>query len=132
MWNSVTVDGCASTNDTVLLFANGASGIQPDPPALTVAVEAVCRDLARQVVADAEGPLRALEGSLAHLDGLRARARWAREFGGAALAPGGERLRLKRARHPLLVMAERQGGRAVVPLDLEQSYEQACSDLWIV
>jgi glutamate N-acetyltransferase/amino-acid N-acetyltransferase len=55
VWNSVTVDGCSSTNDTVLLFANGASGTSPSQPALTEAVRAVCEDLARQVVADAEG-----------------------------------------------------------------------------
>jgi DNA mismatch repair protein MutS2 len=75
-------------------------------------------ELAR-AVADAADALRVLEGALAHLDGLRARARWAREFGGTAVTPGGERLRLRRARHPLLAMAERLGGRAVVPLDLE-------------
>jgi DNA mismatch repair protein MutS2 len=75
-------------------------------------------ELAR-AVADAGDALRALEGALAHLDGLRARARWAREFGGTAVTPGGARLRLRRARHPLLAMAERLGGRAVVPLDLE-------------
>ncbi len=75
-------------------------------------------ELARAVT-DAAVALRALEDSLAHLDGLRARARWAREFGGTAVTPGGGRLRLRRARHPLLAMAERLGGRAVVPLDLE-------------
>jgi DNA mismatch repair protein MutS2 len=75
-------------------------------------------ELARAVI-DAGDALRALEISLAHLDGLRARARWAREHGGTAVTPGGGRLRLRRARHPLLAMAERLGGRAVVPLDLE-------------
>ena len=78
----------------------------------------ILRELSRAVV-DAGEALRALEGALAHLDGLRARGRWAREFGGVALTPGGARLRLKQARHPLLRMAERDGGRAVVPLDLE-------------
>ncbi len=78
----------------------------------------ILRELARSV-ADAAGALRLLEGALAHLDGLRARARWAREFGGTAVTPGGDRLRLRRARHPLLAMAEREGGRTVVPLDLE-------------
>jgi glutamate N-acetyltransferase/amino-acid N-acetyltransferase len=55
VWNSVTVDGCSSTNDTVLLMANGASGVDASLPALTEAVHVVCEDLARQVVADAEG-----------------------------------------------------------------------------
>jgi DNA mismatch repair protein MutS2 len=78
----------------------------------------ILRELGR-AVAEAADPLRALEAALAHLDGLRARARWAREFGGAAVTPEGATLRLVRARHPLLAMAEREGGRTVVPLDLE-------------
>jgi DNA mismatch repair protein MutS2 len=75
-------------------------------------------ELARAVL-DAGEALRVLEQTLAHLDGLRARALWAREFGGTAVTPGGATLKLVRARHPLLAMAERAGGRAVVPLDLE-------------
>jgi DNA mismatch repair protein MutS2 len=78
----------------------------------------ILRELER-TVRDAGEPLRVLEETLAHLDGLRARGLWAREHGGTAIAPGGAALRLKRARHPLLAMAERLGGRAVVPLDLE-------------
>lgn len=48
-------DGCQSTNDTVLLMASGASGVRPDPIAFTEAVTSVCRDLAMQLLADAEG-----------------------------------------------------------------------------
>jgi glutamate N-acetyltransferase/amino-acid N-acetyltransferase len=44
-----------STNDTVVLMASGASGVAPDPRELTDAVTEVCADLARQLVADAEG-----------------------------------------------------------------------------
>ena len=51
----VDSDGCMSTNDTVLLLASGASGVEPDAAALEEAVTAVCADLARQLVADAEG-----------------------------------------------------------------------------
>ncbi|MFY1693342.1 bifunctional glutamate N-acetyltransferase/amino-acid acetyltransferase ArgJ [Plantactinospora sp. WMMB782] len=51
----VDSDGCLSTNDTVLLLASGASGIAPGQAELTAAVTAACRDLARQLVADAEG-----------------------------------------------------------------------------
>jgi glutamate N-acetyltransferase/amino-acid N-acetyltransferase len=47
--------GCMSTNDTVLLMASGASGTAPSPGELQAAVTAVCADLARQLVADAEG-----------------------------------------------------------------------------
>jgi glutamate N-acetyltransferase/amino-acid N-acetyltransferase len=48
-------DGCMSTNDTVLLMASGASGIEPTPEELTAAVTAACHDLAQQLLADAEG-----------------------------------------------------------------------------
>ena len=48
-------DGCQSTNDTVLLMASGASGVTPDTAAFTEALTQVCRDLALQLLADAEG-----------------------------------------------------------------------------
>ena len=49
------VDGSMSTNDTVLVLASGASGVPVDPEVFTAALTAVCRDLARQMQADAEG-----------------------------------------------------------------------------
>ena len=54
-FDRLDVDGSMSTNDTVLLLASGASGVVPDPDAFTAAVTEVCRDLARQMQADAEG-----------------------------------------------------------------------------
>jgi glutamate N-acetyltransferase/amino-acid N-acetyltransferase len=54
-FDRVDVDGCISTNDIVLLLASGAAGVRPDPAAFTAAVHDVCRDLALQMVADAEG-----------------------------------------------------------------------------
>jgi glutamate N-acetyltransferase/amino-acid N-acetyltransferase len=48
-------DGCMSTNDTVLLLASGAAGVRPPDDEFAAAVEAVCADLARQLIADAEG-----------------------------------------------------------------------------
>ena len=48
-------DGCQSTNDTVLLLASGASGTVPIPADFEAAVHAACADLARQLIADAEG-----------------------------------------------------------------------------
>ena len=48
-------DGCMSTNDTVILMANAASGIAPDLDAFTEALTGVCASLARQLLADAEG-----------------------------------------------------------------------------
>jgi glutamate N-acetyltransferase / amino-acid N-acetyltransferase len=54
-FDRVDSDGCMSTNDTVLLLASGASGIEPTHEELTAAVTAACHDLARQLIADAEG-----------------------------------------------------------------------------
>ncbi len=54
-FDRVDADGCMSTNDTVLLLASGASGIEPSQQELTAAVTAACADLAQQLVADAEG-----------------------------------------------------------------------------
>lgn len=48
-------DGCMSTNDTVIVMASGASGITPETAAFTAALTTLCQDLARQLIADAEG-----------------------------------------------------------------------------
>ncbi|MER2598355.1 MAG: bifunctional glutamate N-acetyltransferase/amino-acid acetyltransferase ArgJ [Caldilineales bacterium] len=53
-FNAITVDGDTSTNDTVLLLANGAAG-PVDTDAFAAALAAVCTDLAQQIVRDAEG-----------------------------------------------------------------------------
>ena len=54
-FDRVDSDGCMSTNDTVLLMASGASGVRPGHDELTEAVTQVCAELARRLVADAEG-----------------------------------------------------------------------------
>lgn len=60
-FNRVVVDNDRSTNDTVLLLANGAadapplSPAHPAWPAFTGALRDLCRDLARQIVMDGEG-----------------------------------------------------------------------------
>ncbi len=54
-FDRVDSDGCMSTNDTVLLLASGASGIIPEQGVFAEAVRAVCDDLARQLIGDAEG-----------------------------------------------------------------------------
>jgi glutamate N-acetyltransferase/amino-acid N-acetyltransferase len=51
----VDSDGCLSTNDTVLVMANGAAGVTPSEEELTEALTAACTDLAMQLLADAEG-----------------------------------------------------------------------------
>jgi glutamate N-acetyltransferase/amino-acid N-acetyltransferase len=54
-FDRIDSDGCMSTNDTVLLMASGASGVRPDTGEFAQSVYAVCADLARQLIADAEG-----------------------------------------------------------------------------
>jgi glutamate N-acetyltransferase / amino-acid N-acetyltransferase len=54
-FDRVDSDGCMSTNDTVILLASGASGVEPAPGQLEAALEQVSADLSRQLVADAEG-----------------------------------------------------------------------------
>ncbi|HJZ65333.1 MAG TPA: bifunctional glutamate N-acetyltransferase/amino-acid acetyltransferase ArgJ [Candidatus Acidoferrum sp.] len=66
-FNAVSVDGDTSTNDTLLVLANGAAGapaIAANTKAhrqFTAALEHVCGSLARQIVADGEGAQRVIE-----------------------------------------------------------------------
>ncbi|WEV45966.1 bifunctional ornithine acetyltransferase/N-acetylglutamate synthase [Bifidobacterium sp. ESL0690] len=54
-FNRIDVDGCMSTNDTVLLLASGASGVTPDDDEFAGLVHDACASLARQIVGDGEG-----------------------------------------------------------------------------
>jgi len=57
-YNALTVDGDMSTNDTVVLLANGASKIQPDRRERQLVGDAITRvmeSLARQIATDGEG-----------------------------------------------------------------------------
>jgi glutamate N-acetyltransferase / amino-acid N-acetyltransferase len=57
-FNAITVDGECSTNDTVVLLANGASGIErtaETDSAFAATLGTVCGELAKQIVADGEG-----------------------------------------------------------------------------
>jgi glutamate N-acetyltransferase/amino-acid N-acetyltransferase len=57
-YNCISVDGDTSTNDTMLVLANGASGIQPNQKESKKVEEAltqVMEDLAKQIVRDGEG-----------------------------------------------------------------------------
>ena len=53
-FNRISVDGHASTSDTVLLLANGAAG-PCDETAFAAALNEVCEELATDIVRDAEG-----------------------------------------------------------------------------
>lgn len=57
-FNAITVDGECSTNDSVLILANGASGVTIDAasyPVLVTALRSVCHDLALAIVRGGEG-----------------------------------------------------------------------------
>jgi glutamate N-acetyltransferase / amino-acid N-acetyltransferase len=57
-FNSISIDGDTSTNDTVLLLASGASGVRLDTrseEAFANALKLVCGSLAYQIVDDGEG-----------------------------------------------------------------------------
>jgi glutamate N-acetyltransferase/amino-acid N-acetyltransferase len=66
-FNSISVDGDTSTNDTLLVLANGAAGAPSIKSgsaahrAFTAALEDICRSLALQIVADGEGAQRVIE-----------------------------------------------------------------------
>jgi glutamate N-acetyltransferase/amino-acid N-acetyltransferase len=77
-FNRLSVDGCRSTNDTVLLFASGAAGAV-DPAALEAAVAEACASLARQMAGDAEGATKVVDvrvvGAASDADALLAARR---------------------------------------------------------
>lgn len=63
-FNRITVDGDMSTNDTVLLFANGASGVKLDErvlPLFQEALDHVTLTLAKMIVRDGEGATKLIE-----------------------------------------------------------------------
>ncbi len=68
-FNTLDVDGCTSTNDTVLLLASGLAG-PADPMALASAVAEACTSLAEQMAGDAEGATKVVRFTVtgAHSD----------------------------------------------------------------
>ena len=64
-FNMLTVDGDTSTNDSIFLLANGASGVEvkteEDKKALADLVLSICTDLARRVASDGEGASHLIE-----------------------------------------------------------------------
>jgi glutamate N-acetyltransferase/amino-acid N-acetyltransferase len=57
-YNRISVDGDTSTNDTLVVLANGASGVRPDPKEMSTFEESLTETLqsmARQIVRDGEG-----------------------------------------------------------------------------
>jgi len=64
-FNRISIDGDTSTNDTILLLANGASNISLTDTASQVkfgdALNHVCRELAQMIVRDGEGATKFVE-----------------------------------------------------------------------
>ena len=54
-YNRISVDGDTSTNDTVAVLANGASGVKPAPKVFEAALAGVLESLAQQIARDGEG-----------------------------------------------------------------------------
>jgi glutamate N-acetyltransferase / amino-acid N-acetyltransferase len=65
-FNCISVDGCMSTNDTVLVLANGAAGNKTisggrNLKDFSKALDSICLDLAKLVVLDAEGATKFIQ-----------------------------------------------------------------------
>ncbi len=66
-FNSITIDGCMSTNDTVIVLANGESGARSlarpseNFNKFCCALKEVCMELAKMIVLDAEGATKFIE-----------------------------------------------------------------------
>jgi glutamate N-acetyltransferase/amino-acid N-acetyltransferase len=64
-FNRITIDGDTSTNDTVILMANGASGARiesvADIATFQRLLDDLCLDLARQMVKDGEGVTKVVD-----------------------------------------------------------------------
>lgn len=54
-FNRISIDACGSTNDTVAVLASGTATTPPGLAAFQTALEAVCADLAWEIVRDGEG-----------------------------------------------------------------------------
>ncbi len=60
-FNRITIDGCTSTNDTVIAIASAASGINLGDEELAEGIIAICSSLASQIVFDAEGATKLIK-----------------------------------------------------------------------
>jgi glutamate N-acetyltransferase / amino-acid N-acetyltransferase len=70
-YNRISVDGDTSTNDTLALLANGASGVRPDPkemPKVEGAIAGVMESLAQAIARDGEGARKLVKTAIAGSD----------------------------------------------------------------
>jgi glutamate N-acetyltransferase/amino-acid N-acetyltransferase len=83
-FNRIVVDGCTSTNDTVLVLANGIAG-PPDLHEFGVGLAEVCGSLAMQMVRDAEGHTKVVTISVEEAASVAEAERAARKLAGSLL-----------------------------------------------
>ncbi len=87
-FNRISVDGDTSTNDMVVLLANGASAValQPeDHPVFREALTSLMTELARMVAADGEGASRLITVEVIGADSEEAAVKVARTVAGSSL-----------------------------------------------
>ncbi|CUU38470.1 MAG: bifunctional glutamate N-acetyltransferase/amino-acid acetyltransferase ArgJ [Armatimonadetes bacterium] len=117
-FNSITVDGDTSTNDSVIMLANGASGVrlsEASPGAFEEALYQVCEYLAKRIVRDGEGATKLFEVKVVGADSRESARKIARTIA--------ESLLVKTAIHggdPNWGRVIAAAGRAGVPIDVNQ------------
>jgi glutamate N-acetyltransferase/amino-acid N-acetyltransferase len=87
-YNRLSVDGDTSTNDTLLLLANGASGVRPDPKemgAMEEGIAGVLEELARSIARDGEGAKKLITILVSGASSEDAAARLARAIANSPL-----------------------------------------------
>jgi acetylglutamate kinase len=94
-FNTITVDGDMSTNDSVIALANGMSGTSiigaagPDFDRLRDALTALCGELARKIAADGEGATKLLVVELGGVPKRDMARELARAVAGSSLVKAG-------------------------------------------
>jgi glutamate N-acetyltransferase/amino-acid N-acetyltransferase len=87
-YNRISVDGDTSTNDTLLLLANGASGVRPDPKEMAKVEEAIAgvmETLAQAIARDGEGAKKLITIRIAGAPSDAGAARMARAIANSPL-----------------------------------------------
>jgi acetylglutamate kinase len=94
-FNTITVDGDMSTNDSVVVLANGLSGAPvieapgPDYDKLAATLTEMCGELARKIAADGEGASKLLVVDIAGLPNREMARELARAVAGSSLVKAG-------------------------------------------
>jgi glutamate N-acetyltransferase/amino-acid N-acetyltransferase len=87
-YNSLSVDGDTSTNDTLVLLANGASGVRPDPKEMAMVEESIAKameHLAQSIARDGEGAKKFVTITVAGAPNHEAAGRMARAVANSPL-----------------------------------------------